>query len=137
MDTRRAALRLGVPGRRLEAQMLEKDRGQPEGLPELAPTDTEHVRFADLGRMAADLSSVDQVIAPLFGHGFDAYELIQTLGNAGFSGRLCVRSDRLAHRGLVLRELRDVAEPYGIRVDLCERADRASLPGRLLRRLLG
>jgi hypothetical protein len=121
----------------MEAQMLEPDRGQPEGYPEPAPTDTEHVRYADLDRMAADLSSIDQVIAPLFGNGFDAYELILVLGNAGFAGRLCVRSGRLAHRGLVLRELREVAEPYGIRVDLREREDAASLTGRLLRRLLG
>lgn len=106
--------------------------------PALTPLSARDVRFSDLRDMAADLSAVDQVIAPLFGDGFDAHGLIQLLGQAGFTGRLCVMADPLPNRGMVLRELRAVAGPQGIDVDLRERrVATGGLAAKLLRRLRG
>jgi len=76
--------------------------------------------FAPSGT-AADLSAVDLVIAPLIGRDLDAVELIGRLGRSRFRGRLRVIAPRLADRRMVLGELRALAEPLGIGVDLSDR----------------
>jgi hypothetical protein len=118
--------------------MLNGTVAQVESCPALTPVVTEDLRFADLRGMASDLSEIDQVIAPLFGKGFDAFELILLLGEAKFRGRLCVMADDLPHRGMILRELRVVADPLGIDVDLREsRRPAEGLAAKVLRRLRG
>lgn len=82
------------------------------------PAVPEEVSFADLRSEDTDLTNVELVIAPLFGTGFDATEVIQLLGEAGFSGRLHVRATDLPDRLMVQAELRAVAKGYGFRVDL-------------------
>lgn len=82
------------------------------------PVVAEHVKFAQLNESNADFSQVDQVIAPLFGKGFDGFELITVLAKAGFRGRLSLMGGAVANRGMVLRELRALAEPKGIEVHI-------------------
>jgi hypothetical protein len=76
------------------------------------------VPFADLRGSATDMSGIDQVIAPLFGKGFDGFELIPLLASARFQGRLSLMAGFLPNRGMVLRELRALAQPFGIEVDI-------------------
>lgn len=85
---------------------------------DLFPVETQHVPFGDLRGSPHDLSAIDQVIAPLFGKGFDGFELISLLGAARFHGRLSLTAAELPNRGMVLRELRAKAEPFGIEVEL-------------------
>lgn len=82
------------------------------------PAVTEELSFADLLSKDTDLTNVDLVIAPLFGSGFDATEVILLLGDAGFRGRLHVKAPMLPDRLMVQAELRAVAQLYGFRVDL-------------------
>ena len=82
------------------------------------PSAPEEVCFADLLSEDTDLTNVDLVIAPLIGPGFDAIELIQLLGDAGFRGRLQVKAGYLPDRLMVQAELRTAARAFGFRVDL-------------------
>lgn len=79
---------------------------------------SELISCADLFSPDVDLANVELVIAPLIGAGFDAIELIVRLGNAGFRGRLHVRSEELPDSQLVIGELRAAAKPFGFSVDL-------------------
>jgi hypothetical protein len=87
-------------------------------VPTPVPVETQHVPFADLRGRTSDLSGIDQVIAPLFGKGFDGFELIPMLAASGFQGRLSLTASALPNRGMVLRELRALAQPFGIMVEL-------------------
>lgn len=89
-----------------------------DAIPSPSPYVTEDVAFADLSRMARDLTDVDVVITPLIGTNFDAFELIEKLGASKFRGRLQVISRNVGVRHMVLAELRAHAEPFGIVVDL-------------------
>ena len=82
--------------------------------------DPEIIPFTCLPSVLADLADIDLFITPLIGAGFDAFDLIHHLGRAGFNGRLRVIAKRLADRALVLQELRSVADPLGIAVELQE-----------------
>ena len=81
---------------------------------------SEDIRNLDLFSPDVDLANLDLVIAPLIGTGFDAIEMIQLLGKAGFRGRLLVRSGPLPDIDLVVGELREAAEPFGFSVNLAE-----------------
>lgn len=85
-----------------------------------AASRSEDIRNLDLFSPDVDLANLDLVIAPLIGTGFDAIEMIQLLGKAGFRGRLLVRSGPLPDIDLVVGELREAAEPFGFSVDLAE-----------------
>ncbi|MCU0826494.1 MAG: hypothetical protein MUE52_03610 [Tabrizicola sp.] len=80
----------------------------------------ETLRFAEATGAAVDMSGVDLVIAPLIGPDFDAAELIGWLGRASFRGRMRVVTRPLADRSVVLWELRSLAAPFGIALDLFE-----------------
>jgi hypothetical protein len=87
-------------------------------VPGPAPVLAEHLDIAQVREMSQDFSQVDQVIAPLFGKGFDGFELITLLAASGFRGRLSLMGGALPNRGMVLRELRALAEPEGIEVHM-------------------
>lgn len=82
------------------------------------PSAPQEVSFTDLLSQGSDLADIDVMITPLIGPGFEAIDLIPFLGNAGFRGRLLVRSGSLPDRLMVLGELRTVAKAFGFRVDL-------------------
>lgn len=84
------------------------------------PGSVETMLFEDLIAMGDDLAEVDLLVVPLIGDGFDAFEVIEYLGSTVFMGRVRVVSDRLADRAMVLRELRDLADPLGLTVDLSD-----------------
>lgn len=85
------------------------------------PVLVETMRSEDLFALGDGLAEVDLLVIPLTGVGFDAVELIERLGTTVFMGRIRVVSDRLPDRNLVLGELRDVAEPLGLTVELRDR----------------
>lgn len=80
----------------------------------------EAVSFEDVDRMVEELAEVELVVAPLIGSGFDAFDVIDRLGVTEFRGRLRVIASGLADPALVLRELRAVADPLAIKVELVE-----------------
>ncbi|OZA07826.1 MAG: hypothetical protein B7Y02_13350 [Rhodobacterales bacterium 17-64-5] len=101
--------------------MLTKPIAFGDTFASTAPFQPEIVPFANLPSVLPDLAEIELVISPLIGAGFDAFDLLHHLGRAGFHGRLRVMSKALADRALVLRELRVVADPLGIAVELQER----------------
>ncbi|NJS40409.1 MAG: hypothetical protein HC783_16985 [Rhodobacteraceae bacterium] len=84
------------------------------------PASVETLLFEDLLALGDELAEVDLLVVPLIGVGFDAFDLIERLGMTVFMGRIRVVSDRLADRAMVLRELRDLADPLGLAVDLSD-----------------
>lgn len=90
----------------------------PSILPFNAQVET--MLFEDVLALGEDLAEVDLLVVPLVGVGFDAFDLIERLGMTVFMGRIRVVSDRLADRAMVLRELRDLADPLGLTVDLSD-----------------
>ena len=84
------------------------------------PVRAETMLFEDMLALGEDLAEVDLLVVPLVGVGFDAFDLIEQLGMTVFMGRIRVVSDRLADRAMVLRELRDLADPLGLTVDLSD-----------------
>ncbi len=82
--------------------------------------DVENMPFTSLSGAGLDLSDVDIVITPLFGPGFDAMDLIEKLGRAQFRGRLRVFSKTLPNREMVIAELRALADPFDIIIELNE-----------------
>jgi hypothetical protein len=65
-------------------------------------------------------ASLELVVAPLFCNDFDALEIIETLGTAGFRGQLRVVAPKLPNRQVVLRELRAHAVRQGITLEMVE-----------------
>jgi len=63
---------------------------------------------------------LELVVAPLFCNGFDALELIEVLGTAGFRGVLRIVAPKLPNRQIVLRELRAHAVKQGITLELVD-----------------
>jgi hypothetical protein len=92
--------------------------------------DVKSLPFAALSLGDADLSEIDLVIAPLFGEGFDAVDLIEDLGRAGFRGRLRISAPNLPNLGALSGELRAFAEPFGIAVDFGTPAPSGGRPER-------
>jgi hypothetical protein len=76
-----------------------------------------------LDELAAHLPlplSVELVVVPLFCAQFDALEIIETLGSAGYRGQLRVMTPKLPNRQVVLRELRSHAVRQGITLEMME-----------------
>jgi hypothetical protein len=117
-----------IPGRAVQRHDdVVQLKGQPmmirpieaaEPVEPVSRKDVETIRFAELYGSTLDLSTVDLVIAPLIGLGFDSVELIESLSRAGFRGRLRVTARWLPDSDIVLAELRALADPVGISVSL-------------------
>jgi hypothetical protein len=76
-----------------------------------------------LDQLAAHLpfpATLELVVVPLFCDAFDALEIIETLGGAGYRGQVRVMSPRLPNRQVVLRELRSHAVRHGITLEMME-----------------
>ncbi len=84
------------------------------------PVVVKTMQFDDVLALGDDLADVDLLVVPLIGAGFDAFELLHQLGATVFMGRVRVVSERLPDRPMVLRELRAVADPLGLTVDLID-----------------
>jgi hypothetical protein len=65
-------------------------------------------------------ASVELVVIPLFCNEFDALEIIETLGAAGYRGQLRVTTPKLPNRQVVLRELRAHAVRQGITLEMVD-----------------
>lgn len=81
---------------------------------------TAAIGIADLPNRLPLPDTVELVLAPLVFGDCDALEVIETLGTAGYRGRLRVLAPRLPNRQLVQRELRAHAVRQGITLDLSE-----------------
>jgi hypothetical protein len=84
------------------------------------PVMVKTMQLADVLDLGDDLAEVDLLVVPLIGAGFDAFDVIHHLGGTVFMGRVRVVSPRLPDRAMVLRELRAMADPLGLTVDLCD-----------------
>jgi hypothetical protein len=73
-----------------------------------------------LGSMMPLPTSLELVVTPLFCNQFDALEIIETLGKAGFRGQLRIMTPKLPNRQIVLRELRSHAVRQGITLEMME-----------------
>lgn len=80
------------------------------------------IAFADLSQYLPPQSTLELVVAPLFCADFDALELIETLGKAGYRRALRIVAPKLPNRQIVLRELRTHAVRQGITLELVEGA---------------
>jgi hypothetical protein len=97
--------------------------GLPEALdPErlVRPDATAIIGFADLPNYLPPNQALHLVVAPLFCAEFDALELIETLGKAGYRKSLRILAPKLPNRQIVLRELRSHAVRQGITLELVE-----------------
>ena len=65
-------------------------------------------------------ASLELIVVPLFCNDFDALEIIETLGAAGYRGQLRVMAPKLPNRQIVLRELRAHAVRQGITLEIME-----------------
>jgi hypothetical protein len=77
------------------------------------------VDYADLLQYLP-AGNLDLVVGPLFGPQFDALELIETLGKAGYRKVLRIVAPKLPNRQIVLRELRSHAVRQGITLEMIE-----------------
>jgi hypothetical protein len=84
------------------------------------PVTVKTMQFGDVLALGDDLADVDLLVIPLIGEGFDAFDLLHQLGATVFMGRVRVVSERLPDRAMVLGELRAVADPLGLTVDLID-----------------
>ena len=66
-------------------------------------------------------ASLELIVVPLFCNDFDALEIIETLGAAGYRGQLRVVTPKLPNRQVVLRELRAHAVRQGITLEMVEK----------------
>lgn len=65
-------------------------------------------------------ATLELVVVPLFCAKFDALEIIDALGAAGYRGLVRVMTPNLPNRQIVLRELRSHAVRQGITLELIE-----------------
>lgn len=65
-------------------------------------------------------AGLELVVSPLFCKSFDALEIIERLGEAGYRKVLRVVAPKLPNRQIVLRELRSHASRQGITIELVE-----------------
>jgi hypothetical protein len=98
---------IGVPGATL-----------PEGV--LRTDEMLSIGYDSLPSVMPMPETVELVVAPLFCPEFDALEIIEALGAAGFRGQLRVLAPKLPNRQIVLRELRAYAVRQGISLELVE-----------------
>lgn len=80
----------------------------------------ETVRFEELDRHLPLPETLRLVVAPLFCPDFDALELIERLGLAGYRGIMRIVAPKLPNRQVVLRELRSHAARQGMQLELVE-----------------
>lgn len=78
------------------------------------------IPFAQLGAYLPLPDTLELVVAPLFCDSFDALELIETLGSAGYRGVLRILAPKLPNRQIVLRELRSHAVRQGITLEMVD-----------------
>ena len=86
-------------------------------------TGTGQARKIGVAELAGHLplpASLELIVVPLFCSEFDALEIIETLGAAGYRGQLRVMAPKLPNRQIVLRELRAHAVRQGITLELME-----------------
>jgi hypothetical protein len=97
--------------------------GIPEAVfPEwsIRPEAAASIAFAELAQYRARFPALELVVAPLFCGDFDALEIIETLGAAGYRGLLRITTPTLPNRQIVLRELRSHAVKQGLTIELVE-----------------
>lgn len=90
----------------------------PEG--SLQPDEAAVISYAELPGRLPPPPSLELVVAPLFCPDFDALEIIETLGKAGYRATLRIVTPKLPNRQIVLRELRSHAVRQGITLELVE-----------------
>ncbi len=90
----------------------------PEG--SIRPEAAASIVFADLPQYLPRIPALELVVAPLFCRDFDALEIIETLGGAGYRGLLRITTPILPNRQIVLRELRSHAVRQGITIEMVE-----------------
>jgi hypothetical protein len=78
------------------------------------------IGYAELAEHLPALPGVELVVAPLFCADFDALEIIETLGRAGYRAGLRIVAPKLPNRQIVLRELRSHAVRQGITLEMIE-----------------
>lgn len=78
------------------------------------------IGYAELSAQLPLPESLELVVAPLFCMEFDALEIIETLGKAGYRGLLRIVTPKLPNRQIVLRELRSHAVRQGITLEMVE-----------------
>jgi hypothetical protein len=88
--------------------------------PTLRPDEAASIVFADLPQHVPLPASLELVVAPLFCSDFDALEIIEALGAAGYRGSLRIVTPRLPNRQIVLRELRSHAVRQGLTLEMVE-----------------
>lgn len=86
----------------------------------IAPGDVASIGYGDLPGYLPLPPGLELIVAPLFCMEFDALEIIEALGTAGFRGQLRVMAPKLPNRQVVLRELRSYAVRQGITLELVE-----------------
>jgi hypothetical protein len=89
-----------------------------EGL--VRPEAAASIAFADLAQYLPQVPTLELVVAPLFCGDFDALEIIETLGDAGYRGLLRITTPALPNRQIVLRELRSHAVRQGITIEMVD-----------------
>ena len=88
--------------------------------PTIRPEEAASITLADLAGHIPLPDSLELVVAPLFCADFDALEIIETLGSAGYRGVLRIVTPKLPNRQIVLRELRSHAVRQGLSLEMQE-----------------
>lgn len=88
--------------------------------PTIRPEEAASITLADLTGHMPLPDSLELVVAPLFCADFDALEIIETLGSAGYRGVLRIMTPKLPNRQIVLRELRSHAVRQGLSLEMQE-----------------
>jgi hypothetical protein len=88
--------------------------------PTVRPDQAVSIPFADLAQHVPLPASLELVVAPLFCSDFDALEIIEALGSAGYRGTLRIVTPKLPNRQIVLRELRSHAVRQGLTLEMVE-----------------
>lgn len=86
----------------------------------IRPEAARSIALADLEQYRPWIPGLELVVAPLFCREFDALEIIETLGAAGYRGLLRIATPTLPNRQIVLRELRSHAVRQGITIEIVE-----------------
>jgi hypothetical protein len=86
----------------------------------LRPEEAAVISYADLPGRLPPPPTLELVVAPLFCAEFDALEIIETFGKAGYRGTLRIVTPKLPNRQIVLRELRSHAVRQGITLEMVE-----------------
>lgn len=88
--------------------------------PTIRPDEAASITFAGLAQLLPLPATLELVVAPLFCNDFDALEIIEALGSAGYRGILRIVTSKLPNRQIVLRELRSHAVRQGLTLELAE-----------------